>query len=796
MRSRTTKLIAATWILVSLPGQVMAEDVTLVRDGRPAAVIVVEKDAPPAVRLAAVELQHHIEQITGVALPFAEPDRPIQGARILVGESAATRALGLSSESFAPQEYLIRIAGDTIVLMGRDWKGTEADRQEIARDTQMRSLDSWRKKIDYDQAVGRSGRGSEGIELPGPLDDQGTCYAAYDFLERFCDVRWYGPTPLGVVTPSSKTLAVPAGEVRRSPSLAHRYGEGGNWPLVRAQWNKPNEAQSQLFYRRLRLGGEKWAGNHSFSSFERRFLKPGEKNKLWERSRPDFFAVGWEQEGHWRQLCLTNPDLVQQVAQDARDYFDGKGLKGEQPACGDYFAVIPNDSDHWCKCEPCQAVLAPGKSRDVPGSFNTGTASDYVFGFVNAVAKEVGKTHPDKYIATLAYHVYAYPPTFALEPNVAVAPCVITCYGYTKLIDNDKKFYAEWTAEPGRRLHVWNYFHHPMEVAIMQGWNCFPSFMPDVITDWVRRYERDGVRGFYLCGIGEQVDYYLYMQLAFNTQLDEKALIHEFFSRYFGAAGEPLERFYYRISEINREERRIGTSEEASWGRLGTEERMAELGALMERAVSLASTDLERRRVATWKEGVWDYMVQGRRLYVKKKRAHEQKAVPLPVYGTGVDDEGKLLPERVVDLHWRLVQSGDSDWTGPKTYAADSNTPATPAGEQASTASKWVVPHPELLGVAPGDYVYEQTFALEGVDLETASIVGRIMADDEVKRIELNGKNVGQAGAGFASWRDFVIMDHFVEGVNTLRIVVKNHGTSANPHGLRVELRGSADKPR
>jgi hypothetical protein len=31
----------------------------------------------------------------------------------------------------------------------------------------------------------------------------------------------------------------------------------------------------------------------------------------------------------------------------------------------------------------------------------------------------------------------------------------------------------------------------------------------------------------------------------------------------------------------------------------------------MGQAVKLAQTDLEKKRVATWKEGVWDYMKAG-----------------------------------------------------------------------------------------------------------------------------------------------------------------------------------------
>jgi len=788
------------WLVLLACGPCLtdAAPVTLVGDGKPASTIVIAPKPTPAARLAALEIQHHVEQITGVSVPICSPGGAIQGVPILVGESAATRKLGLKGEDFQPQEYLIRIRDDAIILMGRDWEDTEANRSEVGCDIS-KSIADWRSKINYDAAAGRKDSSVRVIELPGAFDDQGTCYAAYDFLERFCDVRWYGPSLLNVVVPSAKTLALPRAEIRRSPSLQHRNGyAGGIWPILLRQWDNPSGSEQRLFYRRLRFGGERWAANHSFSRFRARFLaKDRDDSPEWERSRPDFFAVGWDKEGDWRQLCLTNPDLVQQVAQDARDFFDGKPAKRGQFAAGEYFAVVPQDSDHWCKCDRCQAILARGKERDKPGYFESGAASDYVFGFVNAVAKEVRKTHPTKFIATLAYHVYSYPPTFPLEPNVAVAPCLQTCYFYSKgVLANNEGFYRAWLADKGRRLHVWNYFHHPMERAILQGFKCFPVFMPDVISDWVKRYERDGVRGFYLCGVGEQLDYYLYMQTAFNTETDSKQLIDEFFSRYFGAAGEPMKKFYYRISEINRVEGHLGTSAKISWDRLGTEERMRELGDLMDQAVELARTDLERRRVETWKRGVWDYMTEGREDYLRMKRAYEKKEVPIDIFSTGVDDNQRLLEDRAVDSHWRLTQSADDRWKGPNTYAFDSDTPPTPPGGARSTASKWITPSGILRGLPNGRYVYEQTFQLDGANLKTASIVGRMTADDVIEKIEFNGVNIGQAGANFSAWRELIITDHFVAGTNTLRIVVKNSGPGANPHGLRLEWSGSADRKK
>ncbi len=495
---------------------------------------------------------------------------------------------------------------------------------------------------------------------------------------------------------------------------------------------------------------------------------------------------------------MTNPDVIAQVVQDARDYFDGKGIKGRQLAIGDYFAVVPEDSDHWCKCERCQAILKKSASRRIPGEFGTGLSSDYVFAFVNAVAKEVKKTHPDKFIATLAYASYFYTPSFELESNVDVSPCLGLCYGYQKNFVNEEAVYNDWIAESkrsGRRFHVWNYFHHPMERALIGGWKCFPCFMPDVISEWVKRYARDGVRGYYLCGVPQQLGYYLYMRTAFNTETDTRELVDEFFTLYFGDAGPAMQAFYERISEINRSEGVLAWSEKASWDRLGTAQRMNELGLLMEEAVTSARTEIEKRRVETWRKGIWDYMVEGRKEYIKKKRAREKKEYTIAIHGTGVDDKHRLLQGGAVDPHWQVVESGDIGWKGPKAYVAASNmAPIPPWVEQnADSTSKWITPRADGVDVAGGEYVYEQTFELSAqFDLETASLFGRILGDDQVKYVELNGVRI-EIQAYSNRWADFLIMEHFVVGENVFRIVTKNDGNSANPHAVRVEVSGFTD---
>jgi len=575
--------------------------VTLVKDGRSLASIITATNPAPSARLAALELQYHLRKITGAVVPIRTDREETAGARILVGQSKATSALGIAAEDFKPLEYLIQIRPGTIVLIGRDWHDTPENREELGRSTYGDTLASYRHKIDYHKATGRSSEGAEPITLPGFFDDQGTCYATYDFLERYCGVRWYGPTELNVVFPSEKTLTVSGHAIRRTRDLKHVHATGGSWPILNVQWNRPSADELNLYWRRMRVGGEKWAGNHTIhrSTVQSIF------------NDPEYQAKG---RGKGSQVCYTHPELIEKVAQAARDYFDGKELPGGLKAMGDYFAVVPDDNASWCQCDRCREVLAISKAdKRGAGHFSNASSSYYIFNFINEVAKKVRRTHPDKFIAALAYASYAYPPkNLKLEPNISVAPCLHTCYGYDKATTaNDMALYEAWRADKGRRIYLWNYFHHPLEPAVIGKWNCFPCFEPDVISRVVKRYHRDDVRGVFLCGIGQQLDYYLYMQTAFNVETDSGELIDEFFSRYFGTASTPMKKFYYRIAAINRAEGVVGRTRELSWKRLGTPERMRELQGYIEQAVNLAGTDIEQQRVNTWKTGVWDYMKTG-----------------------------------------------------------------------------------------------------------------------------------------------------------------------------------------
>jgi hypothetical protein len=594
--------------------ELAANPVTLVQNGQPNAKIVVAQTPTPSANFAALELRYHIKRITGVELPMVSDSQTVTGNRILVGHSAATAALGISVGDFNPLEYRVQIDPGTIVLIGRDWQDTPANRAEAGHSVSGYTLQSAREVVNYNQVTG--GFGPSSIELPGLFDEQGTCYAVYDFLERFCGVRWYGPTELNVVSPSTETLAVTTGTIQRSKDFKLVDGFGGGWPVINKQWNHPSDNQLAVYWRRLRAGGERWSSNHTINAAT---MTPPDGIY----SDPSFKAVNSSS-----QLCYTNPALINYVAQVAIAYFRGDYAGQQLPAglqaMGDYFAFVPEDTGAWCNCTRwgnggCAAVLnISGQDHRGDGYFANAANSYYIFNFVNEVAKIVGQVYPNKYIAPLAYWSYYYKPlNLQLVPNIAVAPCIGTCYTYVPdVFNNELAGYNEWVADShatGRRLYMWNYFHHPMEPAVINGFNAFPAFIPHAVSTEVKRYINDGVRGVYLCGIGEQLDYYIYMKTAFDKTTDVDALMDEFFTRYFGAAGEPLKQFYLRVEQINQTEGILGTDIYKSWGKLGTPVRMAELEGYINQALALSvnAPPVLQQRVNTWKVGVWDYMKAG-----------------------------------------------------------------------------------------------------------------------------------------------------------------------------------------
>ena len=577
---------------------------TLVKDGVPAAVIVLDKAPTKAAVFAAEELNTHIGKIAGVKLPVKNADEAVDagGLKICVGESGETRKLGLKSGDFAPQEYTVLSKPGVLVLMGRD-----------------------------DAVPGNLKKSP--AELPDNFDDHATCSAVYDFLEKFCGVRWFGPGEIGLCHPVGKTLTVNCADVniRRKPGFMWRY----SYPIftpsknVNDLFEKPSPQDMKLFSLRLRVGGEKYSCTHSFYGYYDRFWAKNPKNeKAFEESHPEYFAQGYE--GQPPQLCHTNDSVVAQVVKDARDYFDGKSR--HLPALGDYVGLEPMDNADYCKCEKCQALM---DSKN--GQFSNGAASRYWFTFVNRVAREVGKTHPGKFVSALAYASHAYlPKDMRIEPNVSIQMCLHPRgWAQTSTKENDLKLYHEWLAsgDGKRRVYLWLYYCFPALSGQTSGFNIFPGYFAHMLSEQVKRYAKDGIRGVFMEDF--DIDVYLTYKLLDDPSLNIDDLLNDLFTKYYGVAAAPMKEMYLTIEEgfsntksypkeIQSGEKSSHQTEEIAWKYLGTDERMAQLSSLMEKAKKLAAAPMEKKRVELYETAVWRKMVDGKARYEYKEKFKDE----------------------------------------------------------------------------------------------------------------------------------------------------------------------------
>ncbi len=595
-------LICFTLLCGCMTTSSSTKQLELVKDGQAAATIVIAEKPTISAKLAAIELQYHIRKMTGATLPIKTDVANISGHRILVGESKATRALGINAADFKATEYMIKFLPDTLVLIGLDWVGP------IDKKLGKQAFIG-RKTIDYNKAVGEGSKGKYEILIPSFREEQGSCYAVYDFLERYCGVRWYGPSRLNIIIPKKgSSLTVSGKDIRRFPSVKHRQLSSAIWPTENnILSDNPNPEEHLLYKKRVRDGGLRWYANHSALDGD------------WLKDEKTGDALGF-----------TDQRLVDKLVKAARNFFDGKGLPKftEKSNChvfamGDYFAIVPNDSNLVRVSEEDKKAYAiSSKDERGKGCFGRAKDSYYLFQLLNRVAKELKKTHPDKKIATLAYSGYSYMPKgLKLESNIAVSPCLAACGYVKKDLENDRKFYgewADWSKKNGAELFIWGYFHGPYESGMMNKFNVFPLFVGNRISKDVKQYAKDKLTGIFLCGGPVQPDNYIYIRTAWDADnANYNAMLDEYFSKYFGKASSPMRKFYSRIMEINKKEGIIGSNLQKSWQVLGTDKRMNELGEYFSKAKKLAESKDEKARVELWNKAFWTRMLKGKEQYKK-----------------------------------------------------------------------------------------------------------------------------------------------------------------------------------
>jgi len=505
----------------------------LVVDGKAAATLVVPADPSPQELAAAQEIQDAVVDMSRALLPVKNEGRQVEGNRVLIGNTAQAREHGYNMPLKPVGE-----AGFGLKTVGRDVYIT--------------------------------------AEHP-----TATLYGACELLENL-GMRWYLPGPLGTVAPQQPTLIVPELDQTQRPTFPMRW-------IGRDSWGYRNKCNRRI--------GSDPGGQWGFG------IRPGVYHADYKllpvdeyyEEHPEYFALvkGERCSKQDTKLCVSNPDVVRQVARNMGKLLD------EDPSI-DLIGLAPTDGTNYCECEPCVAMDDVGE-RPADQKY-----SRRMLLFYNAVARELAKTHPDAQILAGAYHWYNQPPldtSISAEPNLSLVICHYTEYCSMHEIERAD---CPRNARYLDLLNRWSalipdiYFY---EYYYTDGFRQLPCNLVHAIRRDLPFKHRRGFKGVYT-QYGNiwntHLNYYIAAKLLWDVHADVDALLDDFYHKFYAEAAGPMKAYYELISRILDE-----TSEHLctcsgvgkDMRQIFTPDVVSRMRAHYEEAVSLAEDELVKARL-------------------------------------------------------------------------------------------------------------------------------------------------------------------------------------------------------
>ena len=201
-------------------------------------------------------------------------------------------------------------------------------------------------------------------------------YGVYTFLEKL-GCRWFA-RDLSVI-PKKPTLTVEPLDETQKPAFEYRE------PFFREASDKDWAARNKMNGSSMNLD-ESTGGKFVYYPFVHTFYPILPPDKYFG-DHPEYYAlVDGKRRSERAQLCLTNPNVLRLTIKTVLEWI-------EQHPEASIYSVSQNDCEGWCECDNCRRV------EQEEGGAHSGP----ILRFVNAVAAEVAKKHPEKLIDTLAY---------------------------------------------------------------------------------------------------------------------------------------------------------------------------------------------------------------------------------------------------------------------------------------------------------------------------------------------------------------------------------------------------------
>ena len=501
--------------------------------------IVVPDDAGKPAKMAGKELQLLLGQVLSAKIPLRTTRSANTLHAIILGDSALSRKAGIKVDQLGRDAFYMKTIGKDIYILGRDDK--EYDTEKLLTDRQ------WMKS---------------------PLMHQrATIFGAYDFLERFADVRFYFHGPIGTLIPRKASLKIPELDIFERPDNTVRSYKIRRYKKEDWYLNSDPIYDGALVSLRMRSETRNIPNCHGLANlgYVTRFGK----------SNPEFFALKKDgtRSNTWAeqfpgQLCLSNPGFRDELLKDMIS-----GLTGEPPTKrGIVFSYKGNQKGHsaWtssvlyypgffnihlqdgcdpCLCAGCQKLLRPYKNGQPSG--------ELIWEFTADMANRVKKAGLNAYVTQMAYHFYRDVPKVDLPDNVLVQVATAGPWAiHSRSMDQlDYQLLVDWNKKLGKKVWLWNYIlngHNPASNYTSPG---APQYSPKAVGYYYQK-RRDLISGAFLSSILTMNDYihdamniYMGMKILWDTSLDVEKVMNEYYDRMFLAAAPEMKKFFEELED-------------------------------------------------------------------------------------------------------------------------------------------------------------------------------------------------------------------------------------------------------
>ncbi|MBE6394822.1 MAG: DUF4838 domain-containing protein [Lentisphaerae bacterium] len=389
-------------------------------------------------------------------------------------------------------------------------------------------------------------------------EPRGVIYAAYEFLESDLGVVWMDEWSVHV--PKHKTIQWKK-NLKRSgiPSFPYRsvhtyFGAPKDLYFKHMARNRMNHYHDKMVY----SGPAFDRGVNSVTGYPRACHTYFNYTKDWGKAEEECFS--WSQSSRKRiraknasgpgQVCYSNPKTVTLFTAKLKEFIalDAKTHPvGRRP---EIYCIMQNDNGADCQCKECLALVKKYKGY-----------SGALLHFINGIARNIRKDHPDIKIMTTAYINTKNPPVgIKPESNVMVEIALLggeysgekrhTHRSYYHPANKDlRKLLEDWSKIT--TLGIWDYW-----ILFAERWK-YPATNALNIAENLRFYKKLGVQ-FVFAECEEpvytslhQLRVWLGLRLMNNLDLDEQKEIDRFMAAYYGKAAPYMRKYHDFLQKGN-----------------------------------------------------------------------------------------------------------------------------------------------------------------------------------------------------------------------------------------------------